>query len=172
MERSEQLGNVLLRVAFVAASIQAQSCSLSKCNEGCASFVSVTGHLATPPSDLSGAAVMLCWNSKCSSGSVGSIVADGPTFTAMEGSFPSQVVLSSEGTGSLLRAEISGGSGYLDGDVYELSVVDSSGTVMYTMSGTASYTVSEVCDTRCSTAMLDLRPVPPSKPRSGHASFR
>jgi len=55
-----------------------------------------------------------------------------------------------------MRAEISGGSGYVDGDTYELSVIDASGTVNYTMSRTTAYTVNEVCDTRCSTAMIDL----------------
>jgi hypothetical protein len=59
----------LLRVALIVVSIEAQSCSWSRCNEGCESFVSVTGHLASAPSDLSGATVMLC--SKCSSGTVG-----------------------------------------------------------------------------------------------------
>jgi hypothetical protein len=64
--------------------------------------------------------------------------------------------LTSDGAGSAVRAEIAGGSGYVDGDTFELSVIDAGGTVVYTMSRTTTYAVAEVCDTRCSTAMLDL----------------
>jgi hypothetical protein len=146
----------LLKIAVIAASIAAPSCSWSRCIGGCDSFVSVTAHVATSPSDLSGATVMLCWNSKCSSGTIGAVAADGPTFIPLDGSFFGQVVLRSDGAGSAVRAEISGGSGYVDGDTFELSVIDAGGTVTYTMSRSTTYTVAEVCDTQCSTAMIDL----------------
>lgn len=87
---------------------------------------------------------------------MGTVATNAPTFTPLDGSFPGQVVLNSDGAGSSVRAEVTGGSGYVDGDTFELSVIDAGGTVTYTMSRTTTYTVSEVCDTRCSTAMIDL----------------
>jgi hypothetical protein len=74
----------------------------------------------------------------------------------MNGSFPAQLVLSSEGSGSSARAEITGGAGYVDGDTYELSVIDADGVVVYSMSRATTYAVHDVCDTQCSIAMLDL----------------
>ena len=145
-----------VKLVLAMLSIEAQSCSWSQCNDGCASFVSVTGHLTAPASDVSGETVTLCWNSRCSSGTVGAVVSNGPTYTTMGGSFAAQVVLNSEGAGSSIRAEITGGDGFVDGDNYELSVIDSGGTVVYSMSRTTTYTVEGSCDTRCSIAMIDL----------------
>ena len=95
---------------------------------------------------------MLCRNSSCTAGS---LPATGDE-SALSGDFYAACSLDATSTGVAVSVVISGGGDYEDGDVYELKITDTSGSILFDMSAQATYRTEMVCETTCQVLELTI----------------
>ena len=150
------VGHAYVRFVLSGLSFAAvQSCA-NDCKHICISSVALTAHLSTSIGMLSGTTVKLCLNGACTTGTFSPTA---PTDILTEGAFEAEAVAASEASGASVEMKILGGGGYTNGDVYALSIVDGSGTVLFSKSAIASYVdVDGPCGMRCEEFFVDLYP--------------
>ena len=132
------------------------------CDAACDSTMTMIANVAMPESALSGATITFCQNSACASATLAPLAPGDLSQNGSTGAFYMIIdVADNNGDGattdptmSWITAQLEqtddNGVTFTNGDVYTLTVTDSSGNVLYTNTvSVAAYQVETVCGTTC-----------------------
>jgi hypothetical protein len=157
-------GRMSWKIAL-ASSLALASCMGSEpdCNTECVPGISVTTQLDVPETALSGATVTFCQNSACSTATLPAQTVGNLTETDSAGAFVASIqVIDMDAHGmfdpyaSSVSAVLDDGT-YTDGDVYTLTIVDASGTTLFSKDLVVShYEIVSSCALTCQELQVDF----------------
>ncbi len=141
----------------VGAVIETPGC-VFPCNQGCDDFIAITAHLGLDLSTLTDATVSLCLNARCTSGTFATVPSSMDDVVLM-GAFSAVATPALDGSGgATVQITINGGGGYMNGDLYQVSITDLSGMQLFSKSAVAQYEKdADVCGIQCETLHVDLQ---------------